>query len=154
MVYAPVRQIIPSLKLGDYLSVQAHKPCSISHFKERKPQKLQLYSFNIIINGNRSFSRSHTVKKIRRFYGTIPGIWLPVLLPLFLRAFTCRTFLEIRTVLENRIVGLYDKNNNVLCYRSVPDSGACKKQQEKDWQLVASYFTVKSTDFFTVQLTL
>ena len=27
MVCAPVR----SLKLGDYLSVQAHKPCSISH---------------------------------------------------------------------------------------------------------------------------
>ena len=26
-------------------------------------------------------------KKIRRFYGKIPGIWLPVLLPLFLRAF-------------------------------------------------------------------
>ena len=33
MVYAPVRSIIPSLKLGDYLSVQAHKPCSISHLK-------------------------------------------------------------------------------------------------------------------------
>ena len=32
MVCAPVRSIIPSLKLGDYLSVQAHKPCSISHF--------------------------------------------------------------------------------------------------------------------------
>ena len=30
MVYAPVRSIISSLKLGDYLSVQAHKPCSIS----------------------------------------------------------------------------------------------------------------------------
>ena len=28
---APVRSIIPSLKLGDYLSVQAHNPCSISH---------------------------------------------------------------------------------------------------------------------------
>ena len=26
MVCAPVRSIIPSLKLGDYLSVQAHKP--------------------------------------------------------------------------------------------------------------------------------
>ena len=33
MVCAPVRSIIPSLKLGDYLSVQAHKPCSISHLK-------------------------------------------------------------------------------------------------------------------------
>ena len=31
MVCAPVWSIIPSLKLGDYLSVQAHKPCSISH---------------------------------------------------------------------------------------------------------------------------
>ena len=31
MVYAPVRTIIPSLKLGDNLSVQAHKPCSISY---------------------------------------------------------------------------------------------------------------------------
>ena len=29
MVCAPVRSIIPSLKLGDYLSVQAHKPCSL-----------------------------------------------------------------------------------------------------------------------------
>ena len=28
MVCAPVRLIIPSLKLGNYLSVQAHKPCS------------------------------------------------------------------------------------------------------------------------------
>ena len=32
MVYAPVRSIIPSLKLGDYLSVQAHKPCSLTCF--------------------------------------------------------------------------------------------------------------------------
>ena len=31
MFCAPVRSIIPSLKLGDHLSVQAHKPCSISH---------------------------------------------------------------------------------------------------------------------------
>ena len=31
MVFAPVQSIIPSLKLGDYLFVQAHKPCSISH---------------------------------------------------------------------------------------------------------------------------
>ena len=31
MVCAPVRLIIPLLKLRDYLSVQAHKPCSISH---------------------------------------------------------------------------------------------------------------------------
>ena len=31
MVCAPVRSIIPSVNLGDYLSVQAQKPCSISH---------------------------------------------------------------------------------------------------------------------------
>ena len=31
MVCAPVRSIIPSLQLVDYLSIQAHKPCSISH---------------------------------------------------------------------------------------------------------------------------
>ena len=35
-------------------------------------------------------------KKIHRFYGKIPGIWLPVLLTLLLQAFTCRTFLEIK----------------------------------------------------------
>ena len=41
MVCAPVRRDNPralarelSLKLGDYLSVQAHKPCSISHIHE------------------------------------------------------------------------------------------------------------------------
>ena len=55
-------------------------------------------------------------KKIRRFHGIIPGIRLPVLLPLFLRAFTCRTFLEIMIWLTDstrkylcRIIGLYDK---------------------------------------------
>ena len=31
MICTPVRSIIPSLKLRDYLSVQVHKPCSISH---------------------------------------------------------------------------------------------------------------------------
>ena len=31
MVCASVRSIIPSLKLGDYLFGQVHKPCSISH---------------------------------------------------------------------------------------------------------------------------
>ena len=39
MVCAPVRSIIPSLKLGDYLSVQAHKPCSISHLTVHDFQK-------------------------------------------------------------------------------------------------------------------
>ena len=28
-------------------------------------------------------------KNLRRFYGKMPGIWLPVLLPLLLRASTC-----------------------------------------------------------------
>ena len=36
MVCAPVRSIIHLLKLGDYLSVQAHKPCSISHLFAQK----------------------------------------------------------------------------------------------------------------------
>ena len=31
MVCAPVRSIIPELKLEDYLSIQVHKPCSTSH---------------------------------------------------------------------------------------------------------------------------
>ena len=35
MVCAHVRSIIPSLKLGDYVSVQAHKPCSISHISAK-----------------------------------------------------------------------------------------------------------------------
>ena len=43
IVCAPVRSIIPSLKLGDYLSVQAHKPCSISQmYACIHPAKTQL----------------------------------------------------------------------------------------------------------------
>ena len=38
MVYAPIR----SIKLGDYLSVQAHKPCSISHLVT---EPMLLYSY-------------------------------------------------------------------------------------------------------------
>ena len=38
----------------------------------------------------------HCKKKKRRYYGKIPGIWLPVHLPLYLRASNCRTFLEIK----------------------------------------------------------
>ena len=41
MVCAPVRSIIPSLKLGDYLSVQAHKPSSISHLNMYSRQETQ-----------------------------------------------------------------------------------------------------------------
>ena len=37
----------------------------------------------------------YTVKTIHRFYGKIPGIGLPVLLPLYLQVSTCRTFLEM-----------------------------------------------------------
>ena len=40
MVCAPVRSIIPSLKLGDYLSVQVHKPCSISCTLHNLPSAL------------------------------------------------------------------------------------------------------------------
>ena len=36
MVCASVRSIIHSLKLGDYLSIQANKPCSISHLFAQK----------------------------------------------------------------------------------------------------------------------
>ena len=43
MVCAPVRSIIPSLKLGDYLSVQAHKPCSISHLSFPYSKKVSIY---------------------------------------------------------------------------------------------------------------
>ena len=39
MACASVRSIIPSLKLGDYLSVQAHKPCSIYHLFSNLPAK-------------------------------------------------------------------------------------------------------------------
>ena len=35
MVCAPGLSIILSLKLGDYLSVQTHKPCFISHLLRR-----------------------------------------------------------------------------------------------------------------------
>ena len=38
----------------------------------------------------------YTVKKIRGLFGKIPGIWLPILFALFLWAFTCRIFLEIK----------------------------------------------------------
>ena len=43
MVCAPVRSIIPSLKLGDYLSVQAHKPSSISHMNPTNVAQTYLF---------------------------------------------------------------------------------------------------------------
>ena len=45
MVCAPIRSIIPSLKLWDYLSVQAHKPCSISHLVTFGPMVSEKKSF-------------------------------------------------------------------------------------------------------------
>ena len=45
---------------------------------------------------DRSVINYCTVKKMRRFYGKIPGNQLPVHIPLFLRASACRTFLEIK----------------------------------------------------------
>ena len=47
MVRAPVRSIIPSLKLGGYLSVQAHKPCSISHLLMLKNLTVNLTTVDI-----------------------------------------------------------------------------------------------------------
>ena len=40
MVCASVLSVIPSLKLGAYLSVQAHKPCSISHLLSMLPGRV------------------------------------------------------------------------------------------------------------------
>ena len=37
----------------------------------------------------------------------------------------------------------------VLCLVPEMFTGAYKKKREMDWQLVASYFTVKSTDIFS-----
>ena len=52
-----------------------------------------LFNSILVISGQLAGDneRLHCIK-IRSFYGKIPCIWLPVLLPLFLRAFTCRTF--------------------------------------------------------------
>ena len=53
----------------------------------------------------------------------------------------------------SRIVGLYDTKKTIMSFATVlclipkKFTGACKKR-EMDWQLVASYFTVKSTDIF------
>ena len=44
----------------------------------------------------RVFFLTHNVKKIRRFYGKVPGNQLLAHFPLFLRASACRTFLEIK----------------------------------------------------------
>ena len=63
MVCASVRSIIPSLKLGDYLSVQAHKPCSISHLFSEKRQGVLIRegAFIIIITICRGFCKRNPV---------------------------------------------------------------------------------------------
>ena len=50
MVCAPVRSVIHSLKLGNYLSVQAHKPCSISHLFAQK--KIDFLSSKVMFKTN------------------------------------------------------------------------------------------------------
>ena len=64
MVCAPVRSIIPSLKLGDYLSVLAHKPCSISHLFSQKRQGVFIRegSFIIIITICKGFRKRSPVE--------------------------------------------------------------------------------------------
>ena len=65
------------------------------------------------------YDNLYTVNKIRRFYGKISGIWLPILLPLFYGRLPVEHFLISRydrVMLTDstrkylcRIVGLYDK---------------------------------------------
>ena len=50
-------------------------------------------------------------EKIRRFYCKILGIWLPVHLPLFLRASTCRTFFKNQ---DNGRVMLTDRSRKFV----------------------------------------
>ena len=59
MVCAPVRSIIPSLKLGDYLSVQAHKPCSISHLFSETEVLIRLPDGFTCISMKRSAKKQH-----------------------------------------------------------------------------------------------
>ena len=71
----------------------------------------------------------YTVKKITRFYGKISASGYHFFYRYFYGRLPVEHFrnqdmvgLCQPTVLENTFVGLYDKINNVLCYRSVPDS--------------------------------
>ena len=54
MVCAPVRSISPSLKLWDYLSVQAHKPCSIwatsTSMVKQDSLVEQINNYNLFLN--------------------------------------------------------------------------------------------------------
>ena len=51
MFCAPVRSIIPLLKLGDYLSVKAHKPCSISHLEASVAQYFKRRNTDLPVPG-------------------------------------------------------------------------------------------------------
>ena len=64
MVCAPVRSIIHSLKLGDYLSVQAHKPCSISHLFAQK--KIDFLSSKVMFRA-RLFKATSLVNETLKF---------------------------------------------------------------------------------------
>ena len=57
MVSAPIRSIIPSLKLGDYLSVQAHKPCSISHLDKEQRRTDRPKLFFILLRLHRKINK-------------------------------------------------------------------------------------------------
>ena len=71
MVCAPVRSIIHSLKLGDYLSVQAHKPCSISHLFAQK--KIDFLSSKVMFRA-RLFKATSLVNETLKFWTFISQI--------------------------------------------------------------------------------
>ena len=69
MVCAPVRLIIPSLKLGDYLSVQAHNPCSISHL-DLAWLTLEMNMSSVLWVRNRgSYTSGHIILNMKRAFG-------------------------------------------------------------------------------------
>ena len=72
MVCAPVRSIIPSLKLGDYLSVQAHNPCSISHLINLRVTDFRVsFAFEYIIEDTgKSHSQTQLTQGKERSRGT------------------------------------------------------------------------------------
>ena len=71
MVCGPVRSIISSLKLGNYLSVQAHKPCSISHLllrglsAETRPRSYK--TFSMLNSVEHEILNAHKYKNIKKF---------------------------------------------------------------------------------------
>ena len=89
MVCAPVRSIIPSLKLGDYLSVQAHNSCSIYHidYSVTRPNYASLISGCIYINLFQT-SKSGLVEATHRA-DKISRIAFPTIFILFTVIFIC-----------------------------------------------------------------